>query len=424
LVPELGGHGEQKTKPTQHSVRDLRALGLNPDIIVCRSTTPLEETTRDKISRFCHVRPENVIGCHDVSNLYRVPLLLLDQLFPLRILNILSLFSPSKQPRLASWKLLAAQVDEFQAQATGVRIGIIGKYTGLPDAYLSVIKGLQHGSHFIGRRLFIEWIEASDLEECTLTEHPKRYEQAWASLKSVSGILVPGGFGNRGVEGKVLAAKYARESKIPYFGICYGLQIAVIEYARNVLGWKTAHSEEWEWHPSTDLTPESRIDKVDPNSPHRLVVFMPEISKTHMGGTMRLGARKTFFKDKNSLTSTLYAKISGPHDGSIMERHRHRYEVNPLFVDELSAMGLKFVGQDETGVRQEIIELEDHPYFVGVQYHPEMKSRPIKPSPVFAGFMLAAAGFLPSFLKGEWRREPTSFEQASPDSKHIVDDLI
>lgn len=417
LIPEL--HGEQKTKPTQHTVRELRAVGLNPDIIVCRSTTPIEDSTREKVAKFCHVTFENVIGCHDVSNLYRVPLLLLEQGVPIKILNILNLNSPSKIPQLNAWKKLASQVDSFQSQATGIHIAIIGKYTGLQDAYLSVIKGLQHASHFIGRKLFVNWIEASHLTDGTKTEDRAQYEKSWKLLKSADGILVPGGFGVRGVEGKILACKYARENKIPYFGICYGLQVAVIEYAQTVLGWKDAHSEEWEITSSTTSTSTSTTTSTisnstisenenywSPSTPHRVVVYMPEISKTHMGGTMRLGSRKTIFTDLTSISSQLYEKVTQkPHGGFIYERHRHRYEVNPDCIKELSAAGLRFVGQDESGQRQEIVEINDHPFFVGVQYHPEMKSRPIHPSPPFVGFMLAAAKYLPAFLKGEWKRE-------------------
>jgi len=233
-----------------------------------------------------------------------------------------------------------------------------------------------------------------------------------------------------------LACKYARENKVPYFGICYGVQIAVVEYAQNVLGWTDAHTEEWEsttttttfttttsttTTASTTTTTTTTLStttaatenggKWTSATPHKVVVYMPEISKTHMGGTMRLGARRTGFTDLGSLCSQLYEKVSRQqHNGFIYERHRHRYEINPGCVKELKEAGLSFVGQDETGQRQEIIEIKDHPFFVGVQYHPEMKSRPINPSPPFAGFMLAAAGYLQGFLKGEWAREKSGLE--------------
>jgi len=287
-----------------------------------------------------------------------------------------------------------------------------------------VIKGLQHSSHYVGRKLFVDWIEASDLENAMQTQNKKKYDQAWTTLREANGILVPGGFGLRGVEGKIIACKHARENKIPYFGICYGLQIAVVEYAMSLLGWKEAHSEEWEFDSqsenkaaSTEPLPEYSttidIDKRwHSKTPHRVVVFMPEIDKTTMGGNMRLGARKTIFSDASCLSSKLYQKVNHhDHHGFIMERHRHRYEVNPEVVKALSAAGLSFVGQDETGVRQEIIELKDHPFFVAAQYHPEFKSRPLSPmSPLFAGFMLAAAGYLPDFLKGAWKRPLTEDE--------------
>jgi len=237
----------------------------------------------------------------------------------------------------------------------------------------------------VKRAASIVWVESTDLEK----ESPAdKYEAAWQILKDVNGILVAGGFGKRGIEGKIAAAQYARESKKPYLGICLGMQIAVIEYARNVLKIADAHSEEFE-------------EKEQPEPQNRLVVFMPEISKTHMGGTMRLGRRKTIFRDiimkereDKKYESTIARLYGAPKVKSVYERHRHRYEVNPDFVPQMEEAGMMFVGQDETGQRQEIIELvhEIHPYFVGCQYHPEYLSRPTKPSPTFVGLLLAAAG--------------------------------
>jgi len=374
----------KKTKPTQQSVRELRALGLSPDIICCRSTKPLESATKDKIASFCHVKPDFIIGVHDVSNLYRVPLLLVDQFFANNILASFGI-KPSQQLQLNSWIRLADQVDTLTALPTGVRIVMVGKYTGLTDSYLSVIKGLNHASHYVGKKLFIEWVDASHLEPDANEKHAEKFEEAWKTLKSADGILVPGGFGCRGIEGKILAANYARVNNIPYFGICLGLQIAVVEFARNKLGWHDANSEEF-----------------NPESNHKVVIFMPEISKTHMGATMRLGARKTFLTDKTSKAAILYHRITG-EEGSVMERHRHRYEVNPTVVTDLASAGLKFVGQDESGTRQEIIELDNHPFYLAVQYHPEMKSRPIRPSPPFVGFMLASSGLFNDWMEGTWK---------------------
>eukprot|EP01120_Amphizonella_sp_Union-15-10_P010403 TRINITY_DN4150_c0_g1_i1.p1 TRINITY_DN4150_c0_g1~~TRINITY_DN4150_c0_g1_i1.p1 ORF type:complete len:568 (-),score=81.13 TRINITY_DN4150_c0_g1_i1:125-1828(-) len=375
LVPVIGVVGEQKTKPTQHSVRELRALGLNPDFIICRSTKPLSQSTKDKISNFCHVVPERVIGVHDVSNIYRVPLLLDEQSLSKLLLAKLQVSpTPSKGLELADWGTMADHVDiieKSQSNNSIVYIAMVGKYTGLSDSYLSVVKALKHAAYACHIKLEVIWIEATDLEiEVSGSEN---YKNSWDALRKSHGILVPGGFGDRGTEGKILAANYARENKIPYLGICLGLQIAVIEYARNILGWKNATSEEFE--------PESNNKKV--------VIFMPEISRTTMGGTMRLGRRTTILKSKDCLSYELYGKTT-----SIVERHRHRYEVNPAFVSDLEKAGLLFVGinDDETGERQEIIELptSKHPFFLGVQYHPEFKSRPLRPSPPFLGLVKAA----------------------------------
>jgi len=354
LVPVMGPVGEQKTKPTQHTVKELRGLGITPDVLVCRAEAPLARETREKLAQFCHVSPEAVMSAHDVSNIYRVPLLLKEQ----GMCEALGI-DCEVTDLMNRWEKMADRVDNL---GDDVRIAMVGKYTGLTDSYLSVIKSLQHASYTVERTLQIDWIEASNLEDASHSD--------WDILKAANGILVPGGFGDRGIEGKILAANYARTNSVPYLGICLGLQIATIEFCRNVLGLENANSTEF-----------------DENTPHPAVIFMPEISKTHLGGTMRLGSRPTLFQVDNCMTRRLYGGGAEVH-----ERHRHRYEVNPDLISKIEAAGLNFVGKDETGMRCEIFELEGHPYYVGVQYHPEFKSRPERPSPPFLGLLRAATG--------------------------------
>ncbi|EGC34165.1 CTP synthase [Dictyostelium purpureum] len=382
LVPVLGVVGEQKTKPSQQSVRELRALGLSPDFCLCRSSQPLTHETKKKISLFCHVPEDNVIGVHDVSNIYRVPILLHSQNLPNLILKRLSLTPKVDMTKsvnagedntpywMSSWKNMADRMDKVSNDSLNpIHIAMVGKYTDLSDAYLSVIKALEHASMEIDRKMVIDWIEASNLEK--KHQNTKEYDQSWEMLRNCHGILVPGGFGDRGIEGMILAANYARTSGKPYLGICLGMQVAVIEFARNVMGWENANSEEFI---------ASGIGK-------HVVVYMPEVSKTHMGGTMRLGSRETIFSDPTKKISQLYGITQAGQ--AVEERHRHRYEVNPDVVDEIETKGLHFVGRDTTGVRMEIVELEGHDYYVACQFHPEFKSRPQKPSPPFVGLILA-----------------------------------
>jgi CTP synthase len=377
LVPVLNVVGEQKTKPTQHSVRGLRGLGLIPDILACRSTQPLEEHVKVKLAQFCHVPIPNIINLHDVTNIWHIPLLLRDQKAHEAILKVLDLQCVGKiprEPKLAEWTDRASKCDKCQ---TPVRIAMVGKYTGLSDSYLSVLKALLHASVALNRKLVVDWVPSCDLEDSTAEETPDAYEKAWKSLKGADGVLVPGGFGDRGVQGKILAAKYARENNVPYLGICLGMQIAVIEFARSIMKLNGANSTEF-----------------DPSTKTPCVIFMPEGSKTHMGATMRLGSRRTYFQVNKCKSAKLYGNAS-----YVDERHRHRYEVNPDMVPEFEKAGLSFVGRDESGRRMEIIELPTHRFFVGAQFHPEFKSRPGKPSPLFLGLIAAASGQLDHLLQ-------------------------
>ena len=367
LVPVMGPVVEQKTKPTQHTVKELRGLGIIPDILVCRSENPLDYETREKLAAFCHVSPEAVVSAHDVSNIYRIPILLDEQGVSEVLSKEIGFDLPDSRPLLEDWIKMAETVDNLDEV---VKIAMVGKYTGLSDSYLSVIKALQHSSFEVNRKLQINWIEAENLDEKVKRDDAEKYNEAWKLLKESDGILVPGGFGIRGIEGKIKAAEYARLNKIPYLGVCLGLQIATIEFCRNVLGMEKANSTEF-----------------DENTPHPAVVFMPEISKTHMGGTMRLGTKPTPFLVEDCKMKRLYG--NKPH---VDERHRHRYEVNPELITKIEEAGLIYVGKDETGQRCEIMELENHPFYVGTQYHPEFKSRPGKPSPPFLGLLKASIG--------------------------------
>jgi len=367
LVPVMGPVGEQKTKPTQHTVKELRGLGIIPDILVCRSEHPLNTETREKLAAFCHVSPEAVVSAHDVSNIYRIPILLEEQGVSKVLAKEIGFELPDSRPLLEDWIKMADTVDNLDEI---IKIAMVGKYTGLSDSYLSVIKALQHSSYEVNRKLEINWIESESLDDKKMAEDPEKYSEAWDVLKNADGILVPGGFGIRGIEGKIKAAEYARINKIPYLGVCLGLQIATIEFCRNVLGMENANSTEF-----------------DENTPQPAVVFMPEISKTHMGGTMRLGTKPTPFLVEDCKIKRLYGNKT-----YVDERHRHRYEVNPELIEQIESAGLIYVGKDETGQRCEIMELNDHPYYVGTQYHPEFKSRPGKPSPPFLGLLMAAAG--------------------------------
>ncbi|TQS37296.1 hypothetical protein Golomagni_02235 [Golovinomyces magnicellulatus] len=375
LVPVV--RGEQKTKPTQQAIRDVGRSGLVPDLIACRCDVPLEKSAIEKIAMFCQLDSEQVIAVHDVSSTYHVPLLLENQGLISTISSILHLNDIDISENLynqgqqiwTEWKSLTSRRDRIFET---VEIALVGKYTNLHDSYLSVIKSLEHSAMRCGKKLSVHWVDASQLEEANRTVDPASFHKAWHDVCTAKGIIVPGGFGSRGTQGMVQAAKWARCNKVPFLGICLGMQIAVIEFARNVCG----------------LTDASSVE-IDPDCKDPVVIYMPEIDKVNLGGTMRLGLRKTIFQDGSE-----WSKIRRYYDNKkiIHERHRHRYEVNPIYVNELAAQGLEFLGRDEKGERMEVIELKDHPWYVGVQFHPEYLSKVLSPSRPYLGFLAAAAG--------------------------------
>lgn len=384
LVPEPDSTGEQKTKPTQNSVRELRGLGLSPDLIMCRCKNTVTNSVKQKVSLFCHVPPEQVIDVHDCKSIYSVPVLLWNQGIVSFFSKRLQLEIKSRKPRhfMMQWRELAERDERLLDE---VKIALVGKYTKLEDAYISVLKALKHASLHCNRRLQVVWVESENLEKEVQERDPVKYHEAWQRLCGCDGILVPGGFGKRGTEGKIAAAEWARKMKKPYLGVCYGLQLAVIEFARNILGLKDANSTENE-----------------PDTKNPVVIEMPEHNPGQLGGTMRLGRRRTVFsKVHESITRKLYKNAE-----FVEERHRHRYEVNPEYVSQFEEKGMKFVGRDVEGERMEIMEIKDHPYFVGVQYHPEYISRPIRPSPPYLGLILAAIGKLTPYINRGCRLSP------------------
>ncbi|XP_051034694.1 CTP synthase 2 isoform X2 [Phodopus roborovskii] len=393
LVPQPSATGEQKTKPTQNSVRSLRGLGLSPDLIVCRSSAPIEMAVKEKISMFCHVNPDQVICIHDVSSIYRVPLLLEEQGVAKYFKERLDLpISDCSSNLLFKWKAMADRYERLQKICS---IALVGKYTKLRDCYASVFKALEHSALAINHKLNLMYIDSIDLEPVTKAEDPVKFHEAWQKLCLADGILVPGGFGIRGTLGKLQAISWARTKKIPFLGICLGMQLAVVEFARNCLNLKDANSTEFE-----------------PNTPVPLVIDMPEHTPGDLGGTMRLGLRRTVFTTENSILKKLYGDV--PY---IEERHRHRYEVNPNMINQFEKKDLCFVGQDVDGKRMEIIELTGHPYFIGVQFHPEFSSRPMKPSPPYLGLLLAATGNLNAHLQQMSRLSPSDvYSDVSDDS--------
>ena len=352
LIPYLKASGEMKTKPTQASVKNLQALGIQPDILVCRSDYPLEDGMKDKIALFCNVPSENVIQNLDVDVLYEVPLAMEKEHLADAVCKCLKVDCP--KPDLDDW---IAMIDRWKNPVKKVKIALVGKYVSLHDAYISVVEALKHSSFACNSDLEIMWMDSELLNDDNVAEQ----------LKDADGIIVPGGFGDRGIEGMISAIKYARENNVPYLGLCLGMQLTIVEFARNVLGYHDAHSSEF-----------------NPSSVHQVIHIMPDQDGvTDLGGTLRLGAYPCVLKE-GSKSYELYGTKE------ISERHRHRYEVNNDYREALVANGMDLVGQSPDGHIVEMIEIPNHPWFIGTQAHPEFKSRPNKPHPLFKGFIAAA----------------------------------
>ncbi len=351
LVPFIGPSGEQKTKPTQHSVTELRSRGIQPDVIVCRSDRPIPTRLKEKISQLCDVPEEAVVSAIDADSLYEIPLVLHDEGLDDYVCRVLKL--DEREPDLADWTAL---VDRVVAADQEVRVGLVGKYVNLPDAYLSVVEALRHGGYGCGAKIVVDWISADDLEGLL----------ADGRLADLDGIVVPGGFGPRGIEGKITAARYAREHDIPFLGLCLGMQCAVIEFARDVCGLAGANSSEF-----------------DSRTPHPVIDLMDEQRDVvEKGGTMRLGAWPARLAAGSVVRSAYGEEV-------VYERHRHRYEVNNRYRQALEDSGMRCSGTSPDGRLVEFVEIPAHPFFVGTQAHPEFKSRPDRPHPIFAAFLAA-----------------------------------
>jgi CTP synthase len=361
LMPYIPAAGELKTKPTQHSVKELRSIGIAPDILLVRADRDIPESERKKLSLFCNVRESAVIQALDVKSIYDVPKAYHDEGLDEEVLAAFGI-EPAPQPRMATWEDVSDRVHNPEGEVT---IAIVGKYTGLKDAYKSLIEALHHGGMANRVKVNLEWIESEVFE----SEDPATY------LENVHGILVPGGFGERGAEGKIAAATFARERKVPYFGICFGMQMACIEAARSLAGIQGASSTEF--GPSKEPVVGLMTEWLKGN------MLEKRTQAGDLGGTMRLGAYQAALKE-----GTRIADIYGATD--ISERHRHRYEVNIDYRERLEDCGLVFSGLSPDGVLPETIEYPDHPWFIGVQYHPELKSRPFEPHPLFRSFIEAA----------------------------------
>ena len=366
LLPYIKASGELKTKPTQHSVKELRSIGLAPDILVCRSEGPIPTKEREKLALFCNVRPDSVIAAQDLSTIYDAPLAYHREGLDQAVLDAFQI-SPAPKPDLAKWEDVSDRIHNAEGE---VKVAIVGKYTQLEDAYKSIAEALTHGGMANRVKVKIEWVDAEVFDT----------EDAAPYLEGFHAILVPGGFGERGTEGKIKAAQYAREHKVPYLGICLGMQMAVIEAARNAAGIAEAGSEEFDH--------EAGKKRFEPVVYH-LKEWVQGNHKVERkvgddkGGTMRLGAYNAVLADGS--------KVAEVYGGTqIEERHRHRYEVDIKYRDKLEKAGLKFSGMSPDGRLPEIVEWADHPWFIGVQYHPELKSKPFDPHPLFRDFVRAA----------------------------------
>ena len=352
LIPYLAAAGELKTKPTQHSVKTLMQSGINPDVLVCRTEHEISEDIKRKLALFCNVKTEDVIQSIDASTIYDVPNLMFEEGLDTVVLNKLQLCS-EKQPQLTAWNNF---LDKYKNPKSSVEIGLIGKYVELQDSYKSISEALNHASASNETKVNVRWIHSEDLTSSNIAEH----------LKGLNGILVAPGFGDRGIEGKIKAVQYARENNIPFFGICLGMQMAVVEFSRNVLGYKDASSTE-----------------MNENCAHPVINLMEDQKDvTKKGGTMRLGAWDCEIS-KESNVFKAYNKTM------ISERHRHRYEFNNEYLEQLRANGMKTTGVNPKTKLVEIVEISDHPWFVGVQYHPEYKSTVLNPHPLFVDFVKA-----------------------------------
>jgi CTP synthase len=352
LIPYLKAAGEMKTKPTQHSVKELRSLGIQPDVIVVRTEMPISQDMKDKLALFCDIPANNVIEAADADTLYAIPLTLQEQNFDQIVCDHLKL--NTKPADMTAWKALLDKVRNLSNKTT---IALVGKYVELQDAYISVVEALKHAGFAFDADIDIKWINAEEVNE----------ENVQELLSDVDGILVPGGFGDRGVEGKILATQFAREQKVPFLGICLGMQLATVEYARNVLGLKGAHSSE-----------------LDPNTPYPIIDLLPEQKDIEdLGGTLRLGLQPCKIEEGTKV----YAAYQ---DEVIYERHRHRYEFNNEYRKAMEDKGFIFSGTSPDGRLVETIELHDHPWFVASQFHPEFTSRPNRPQPLFRDFVEAS----------------------------------
>jgi len=360
LLPFIPSAGELKTKPTQHSVKELRSIGIQPDILLCRTDRPIPKDERRKLGLFCNVRAEAVIEARDVDTIYDVPIAYHNEGLDTELLRAFGIEAP--EPDLTGWSEIVERMRNPEGEVT---IAVVGKYTGLKDAYKSLIEALVHGGIANRVKVNLDWIESEIFES----------EDPAPLLEHVHGILVPGGFGSRGVEGKIRAATFARERKVPYFGICLGMQMAVVEATRNLAGVSEANSTEF------GPTPEPVVGLL--TEWMRGNVLEQRNAAGDLGGTMRLGAYTASLQPGSHV-----AKIYGSTD--ISERHRHRYEVNTAYRERLEEKGLVFAGLSPDGLLPETVEFADHPWFIGVQYQPELKSRPFEPHPLFASFIAAA----------------------------------